>query len=115
MTQSCHRVVRLGMVLITVVFVSAALATELQLGDIPMNLQSNAHGVPAVVFPHWKHRSLFRCYACHPRTFKMQANSTQISMDQLRQGQFCGECHNGSVAFAIGFNTCRNCHSHPEP
>ena len=75
MMTSYHRIVRLGMVLITVVFVSDALG-EHQLGDIAMNLKSNANGIPAVLFPHWKHRSQFRCYACHPRSFKMQANTT---------------------------------------
>ena len=65
---SYHRIVRLGMVLITVLFVSDAPA-EHQLGDITMNLKSNAHGIPAVIFPHWKHRSQFRCYASNGADF----------------------------------------------
>ena len=90
---------------------SAATAVGSVLGDITMNRLSTDNGVPAVVFPHWQHRSRFRCYACHPDPFEMQAGANQITMNQLREGAFCGRCHDGSMAFAVGFDTCRACHS----
>jgi c(7)-type cytochrome triheme protein len=83
------------------------------LGDLVLDRHSSESGVPAVVFPHWKHRTKFRCYACHPDPFAMQAGANPISMDRLRQGQFCARCHDGRVAFAVGFETCNRCHSHP--
>jgi c(7)-type cytochrome triheme protein len=85
------------------------------LGDITMDRHSTKNGVPGVVFPHWKHRSRFRCYACHPDVFEMQAGANDVRMDALLEGEFCGRCHNGKLAFAIGFDTCRSCHSLAEP
>ena len=90
---------------------SAATALAGVLGDITMNRDSTNNGVPAVVFPHWKHRSQFRCYACHPDIFEMQAGANEITMEDLRGGAFCGRCHDGKTAWAIGFDTCRDCHS----
>ncbi len=89
----------------------AATAVANVLGDITMNRHSTDNGVPAVVFPHWKHRSKFRCYACHPDIFEMTAGANEITMDTLRSGGACGRCHDGRTAWAIGFNTCRDCHS----
>jgi len=100
---------------IAVVLVAAALSGAVAvpdvLGNITMNRISTKNGVPAVVFPHWKHRSRFRCYACHPDIFEMQAGANEINMDALRNGEFCGRCHDGVTAWAIGFDTCRECHS----
>ena len=90
---------------------SGATAADNVLGDITMNLHSTDNGVPAVVFPHWKHRSRFRCYACHPDIFEMKAGANEITMEGLREGAHCGRCHDGTTAWAIGFNTCRDCHS----
>ena len=94
---------------------SGATALAGVLGDVSMDRASTKNGIPGVVFPHWKHRSRFRCYACHPDIFQMQAGTNEIDMDGLRSGEFCGRCHDGQIAFAIGFDTCRNCHSDVEP
>ena len=83
------------------------------LGDIKLDRRSTANGVNAVVFPHWKHRIRFKCYACHPQPFEMRAGANDISMDGLRSGDFCGLCHDGRTAFSVGFDTCRTCHSGP--
>jgi c(7)-type cytochrome triheme protein len=90
---------------------SAATAVAGFLGDITMNRISTANGVPAVVFPHWKHRIQFRCYACHPDVFEMQSGTNEITMETLREGAFCARCHDGRTAWAISFDTCRVCHS----
>lgn len=100
---------------LVVVTTTASLGLANVLGDIVMNERSEDNGVPAVKFPHWKHRVEFRCYACHPEPFEMRAGSNDITMDALRQGEYCGRCHDGDTAFAIGFDTCRECHSQPEP
>jgi c(7)-type cytochrome triheme protein len=80
-------------------------------GDLVLDRNSTASGVPAVVFPHWAHRVRFRCYACHPDPFAMESGANPISMDRLKEGQFCGRCHDGRTAFAVGFDTCTRCHS----
>jgi c(7)-type cytochrome triheme protein len=84
------------------------------LGDIELDRRSTANGVSAVVFPHWKHRIRFKCYACHPQPFEMRAGANDISMNELRSGNYCGRCHDGRTSFPIGFDTCRTCHSGPE-
>ena len=94
---------------------TAAAAANLVLGDVLMDRSSTANGIPAVVFPHWKHRSVFRCYACHPDVFEMRAGANDVTMDSMGRGEFCGQCHDGQVAFAVSFDTCRTCHSSVEP
>jgi len=84
------------------------------IGNIHLDRTSTTNNVPAVIFPHWKHRIRFRCLACHPDVFEMKAETTDISMDALRAGELCARCHNGKTAFAVGFDTCRTCHSGSE-
>lgn len=102
-----------GAMLAGLVFHGRVLAAEL--GDVVMDRHSTANGVGAVVFPHWKHRIRFKCYACHPAVFEMKGGANEISMDGLRAGEACAKCHNGKIAFAVGFETCRSCHSLPPP
>ena len=66
--------------------------------------------MPQAVFPHWIHRTQFKCYVCHDDIFKMKLGADKIDMDEVRDGKFCGKCHNGKTAFAIGFDTCERCH-----
>jgi len=107
-TDRLHRTVSIA--LFAAALSGAATAPDV-LGNITMNRISTTNGVPAVVFPHWKHRSRFRCYACHPDIFEMRAGANDINMDALRNGEFCARCHDGRTAWAIGFDTCRECHS----
>ena len=99
---------------LTLILVGAA-PIDSVLGNVVLDRRSTLNGQAAVVFPHWQHRSRFRCYACHPDLFAMQAGAADITMDAIRAGQSCGICHNGKVAFEAGFETCRSCHSHVEP
>jgi len=70
-----------------------------------------ASEIPPAMFPHWVHRINFKCYACHDAIFEMKAGADTITMDAIRAGKFCGVCHNGKIAFAVGFDTCDRCHS----
>lgn len=97
-----------------ITLVAAAPAGE-HLGDLILDRTSTANGLPPVVFPHWKHRIRFRCYACHPDEFVMERGANEITMDAIRAGDYCGRCHNGDVAFPVSFNTCRDCHSYVMP
>jgi c(7)-type cytochrome triheme protein len=93
--------------------VAGSAAAQHVIGDVVLDRRSTANEVDPVVFPHWKHRIRFKCYACHPDPFEMRAGANDISMDAMRQGQFCARCHNGQVAFPISFDTCRTCHPGP--
>ncbi len=88
------------------------------LGDITIpRVNKNAEGsdfMPPARFPHWIHRTQFRCYVCHDAIFQMKAGADHITMDDVRDGRFCGHCHNGKTAFAVGFDTCERCHRTPD-
>ena len=80
-------------------------------GDITLHRAAGAdQGTPPAVFPHWAHRIRFKCYVCHDAIFQMKAGSNPVTMDDIRAGKFCGVCHNGKIAFAVGFETCARCH-----
>lgn len=91
--------------------VTSALAVE---GDIVFKRKDGEGGIsPAVspaVFPHWVHRIRYKCYACHPAVFEMKAGANAITMDAIQEGKFCGACHNGKIAWEVGFETCNRCH-----
>jgi c(7)-type cytochrome triheme protein len=64
-------------------------------------------------FPHWIHRIRYRCYVCHNDIFKMKRGDNRITMEKITDGQFCGTCHNGKIAFKVNFGVCANCHKKP--
>lgn len=79
-------------------------------GDVVINNFSDKAGVRPVVFPHWFHRVRFKCKVCHSDLgFKFQAGGNQINMVKIIDGQYCGACHNGGVAWSI--ENCDVCHS----
>jgi c(7)-type cytochrome triheme protein len=79
-------------------------------GDVVINNYSDAAGMRPVVFPHWFHRIRFRCKVCHADLgFKFKAGGNEINMVKVIDGQFCGACHNGDVAWNV--ENCNMCHS----
>jgi c(7)-type cytochrome triheme protein len=79
-------------------------------GDVVMNNYSDKSGMRPVVFPHWFHRIRYRCKVCHADLgFKFKAGGNDINMVKVIDGQFCGACHNGEVAWSI--ENCNMCHS----
>lgn len=79
-------------------------------GDVVINNYSDAAGVRPVVFPHWFHRVRFRCKVCHTDLgFKFQAGGNDINMVKIIDGQYCGSCHNGSLAWSV--ENCDACHT----
>jgi c(7)-type cytochrome triheme protein len=68
----------------------------------------NAAPVPApALFSHRTHGS-FGCYACHPGVFPQSL--VGFTHAEMREGQFCGRCHDGRIAFAIAGAACARCH-----
>ncbi len=79
-------------------------------GDVVFKREGGEGGTPAAIFPHWIHRIRYKCYACHPAPFEMKAGANKVSMDAIQEGKFCGACHNGTIAWAVSFDTCSRCH-----
>jgi c(7)-type cytochrome triheme protein len=79
-------------------------------GDVVINQYSEDAGMSPVVFPHWFHRIRFRCKVCHADLgFKFQAGGNEISMLKIIDGEYCGACHNGNIAWSV--ENCNLCHS----
>ena len=83
---------------------------EAEYGDVVINEFSDDAGMRPVVFPHWFHRIRFRCKVCHGDLgFEFKAGANQINMVKIIDGQYCGACHDGDVAWSI--ENCELCHS----
>ena len=79
-------------------------------GDVVINNYSDAASVRPVVFPHWFHRIRYRCKVCHTDLgFKFKAGGNEINMLKIIDGQLCGACHNGNIAWSV--ENCDLCHS----
>lgn len=79
-------------------------------GDVVINNYSDGAGMRPAVFPHWFHRIRFRCKVCHADLgFKFKAGGNEINMVKIIDGQFCGACHNGEIAWSV--ENCNLCHS----
>jgi c(7)-type cytochrome triheme protein len=84
--------------------------SQAEYGDIVINNYSEEAGMRPVIFPHWFHRIRFRCKVCHADLgFKFQAGGNEISMLKIIDGEYCGACHNGEIAWSV--ETCSLCHS----
>lgn len=85
-------------------------SAQAEYGDIVINNYSDAAGMRPAVFPHWFHRVRFRCKVCHADLgFQFKAGGNQIDMLKIIDGQFCGACHNGNIAWSV--ENCNLCHS----
>jgi len=80
-------------------------------GDIAFPREPREGELPPATFPHWFHRIRFRCAACHPTVFAMKRGANPMTMDAMREGKYCGACHNRGVAWPIAFDTCARCHA----
>lgn len=96
--------------LLLALLLGLAAPASAEYGDVVINNYSDAAGMRPVVFPHWFHRVRFRCKVCHGDLgFQFKAGGNQINMLKIIDGQFCGACHNGELAWAV--ENCNLCHS----
>ena len=97
----------LAMAAVLVVDIDEARA---EYGDIVINNYSDGAGMRPAIFPHWFHRVRFRCKVCHADLgFKFKAGGNEINMVKIIDGQYCGACHNGELAWSV--ENCNLCHS----
>lgn len=96
--------------LVATVALWAPTDSHAEYGDVVINNYSDAAGMRPVIFPHWFHRLRFRCKVCHADLgFQFKAGGNEITMVKIIDGQFCGACHNGEVAWSV--ENCNLCHS----
>ena len=99
-----------GALIASLVWSLAPEEVHAEYGDVVINNYSDAAGMRPVVFPHWFHRVRFRCKVCHADLgFQFKAGGNQIDMLKIIDGQFCGSCHNGALAWSA--ENCNLCHS----
>ena len=83
---------------------------QAEYGDVVINNYADKAGMRPAVFPHWFHRIRFACKVCHADLgFKFKAGGNEITMAKIIDGQFCGACHNGEIAWSV--ENCDMCHS----
>jgi c(7)-type cytochrome triheme protein len=81
-----------------------------EFGDVVINNYSDDAGMRPVIFPHWFHRIRYRCKVCHGDLgFQFKAGGNEINMLKIIDGEYCGACHNGEIAWAV--ENCDVCHS----
>lgn len=86
------------------------LPVNAEYGDVVINNYSDEAGMRPVVFPHWFHRVRFRCKVCHADLgFEFKAGGNEINMLKIIDGEYCGACHNGDIAWSV--ENCDLCHS----
>ena len=106
--MKCKLIVSAPALLVLAVLLASPVAAEF--GDVVINNHSDKAGMRPVVFPHWFHRIRFRCKVCHGDLgFKFQAGGNDINMLKIIDGEFCGACHDGELAWSV--ENCDLCHS----
>ena len=72
-------------------------------------------GAGKVAFDGTKHAKI-HCDACHVAgLFKTKKNADIMTMEAMKQGKFCGVCHNGKKAFSTTDpKKCHECHQKVE-
>lgn len=57
------------------------------------------------------HDKGFKCAYCHTKIFSMKRGAAKITLSEMSVGKFCGECHNGTMAFKVNDPAnCTTCH-----
>lgn len=91
-------------------------------GHFPQDFSMTVPGSSVTaVFSHQKHteREKLKCIECHPKVFIMKVGKDvvkrgQLSMEDMKKGKYCGNCHNGDKAFSVDSpDHCKRCHPKP--
>ena len=101
---------RIVMLVVLVAMLLAASAIRSEYADVTINEKAEVEGMAPVIYPHWFHRIRYQCSVCHVDLgIKTKAGGSGITMDKISQGEFCGACHNGAIAWSV--ESCDLCHS----
>jgi len=92
---------------------------EIVPGNFVLNTRADemkAAGVNPVIYPHWVHRSFFRCKVCHESLVIMKRGTNALTHAELDSGKLCGSCHNGTMSFnTTDKDNCSRCHMFGTP
>ncbi len=83
--------------------------TKVQVLDLDIRFEETG-GMPIVLFPHRQHTEWLDCSNCHDQIFVARRGANDISMLDILDGRYCGQCH-GAVSFPL--TQCQRCHSVP--
>ena len=98
----------LGALVMLVAFAAWALPPRLRIPKVA----PHAPGAPAAAaaFSHVGHAAM-ACYECHPSLFPQALQG--FTHREMREGRYCGACHDGAGAKAIEKMACQECHAEP--
>ena len=109
-STATNAVIRIVVSCMALMLLALSSQVRAEYADVILNELSEKEGVRPVIFPHWFHRIRFKCKVCHSELgFKMRVGSNHVSMKHLIEGEFCGACHNGEIAWSV--ESCDLCHS----
>ena len=99
-------------VIVLVVVLSFAMAATVFAVPAGKTVEFEGKGAGKVVFDGKLHADKgFKCADCHQGVFLMKKGVDKITMKDIREGKFCGTCHNGTRAFdAKDAVSCSKCH-----
>jgi len=81
-------------------------------GNIIINRTAVDRAELPVSFSHWIHRRKYTCRVCHfELNIEMKVNTTEMTMEEMKQGEYCGACHNEIIAFGLTEDNCVRCHN----
>ncbi len=92
-----------------------------EFGNVIIDNYSTQNSESPVIFHHWLHRSKYTCRLCHVDIgFAMEIGGTDIRNEDIKNGLFCGTCHNNEIAFGQfkkngkeqNLENCVRCHSY---
>jgi c(7)-type cytochrome triheme protein len=66
--------------------------------DLRVVIKFNDMLIKDVVFSHEVHTFWLNCESCHPKVFIPEVAANRMTMNEIRDGKYCGLCH-GVVAF----------------
>lgn len=86
-------------------------APKASIFDLEILIKAKGDFVNNVMFRHAPHVYWLDCQNCHPAIFTMAKGQTNMNMQGIAQGKWCGHCH-GKVSFPL--TDCKRCHSEPK-
>jgi len=73
-----------------------------------LSVQDRAPKPPPARFVHSEHTAL-QCFNCHPGVFGLPR--PRVDHQAMKQGLYCGACHDGKLATSIKEIGCGGCHA----
>ena len=77
----------------------------------PAEVKMTGNKTGVTIFDHALHLDMdFGCDDCHPDLFVPKADGNDMTMSAMKDGEYCGACHDGDSAFSSQ-GDCTTCHA----